>query len=274
MAHFKVIKKVATKLDDKIEGGFFKKIMPIPDVEKGKKILFVGPHPDDIEIGAGATVNKMIKNGKDVMMLVCTDGGGGSEDPSLTPEKIAEMRLKEAKNASQKLGCGNFENLMFPGGGRYDEWDLAIEIAKRIYEFSPDVIFCPDPNMPSETHPDHLKCGCAVRDALFISSYYFVAQRNGLNLDPAKIKHGHVLAYYFTARPNVFVEISKENVETRSDAIKLHTSQMPTISRLGTELYITLRDKAMGEECGVPLAEGFFAMNPTHQHCVSEINNW
>lgn len=274
MALFKVVKKVASKLDDKLEGGFLQKIVPLPDVEKGKKVLFVGPHPDDIEIGAGATLHKFIKEGRDVMMLVCTDGGCGMEDPSLTPEKIAQIRLEENKNSASYLGCAKIENLMFPDGGRYDEWDLAIEIAKRIYEFSPDVIFCPDPNMPSETHPDHLRCGRAVDDALFISSYYFVAQRNGLNLDPEKIKHSHVLAYYYTARPNSFVEVTEENTVARENAIKLHKSQMPGLSALGINLYLSLRDKHMGELCGVKTAEGYFVMAPMHQHCVSESNLW
>ncbi len=274
MAYFKAIKKVAAKLDDKCEGGFLRKVIPIPDVEKAKKVLFVGPHPDDIEIGAGATVNKFILEGREVMMLICTDGGAGMEDPKMTPEKIAAIRLEESKKAAASLGCTKIENLMFPDGGRYDEWDLAIEIAKKIYEFSPDVIFCPDPTMPSETHPDHLRCARAVGSALYLSSYYFVAQRNGLNLDPSKIKHSHVLAYYYTHRANSFVEVSAADVDARSAAIKLHESQMPKLALLGIELYLSLRDKSMGEQCGIERAEGFFVMAPMQQHCVSESNLW
>lgn len=272
MALFKLVKKAAGKIDDKMAGGFLNKIMPLPDVEKAKRVMFIGPHPDDIEIGAGATVDKMIKEGRTVSMLVCTDGGCGLEDSSLTPDIIAQTRFKEAQNAALSLGCDKIENLMFPDGGKYDEWDLAIEIAKRIYEFSPDVIFCPDPNLPSETHPDHLKCGRATNTALFISSYYFVAQRNGLQLDPKKIKHSHVIAYYYTHRANSFVEISDDNVVARERAIKLHKSQMPTLAAMGINLYLSLRDKNMGKLCGAKMAEGFFVLSPIYQHCVSEIN--
>ena len=33
-----------------------KAAVPIPKIEACERFLFVGPHPDDIEIGAGATV--------------------------------------------------------------------------------------------------------------------------------------------------------------------------------------------------------------------------
>ena len=32
---------------------------PLPDIESFERFLFIGPHPDDIEIGAGATAAKL-----------------------------------------------------------------------------------------------------------------------------------------------------------------------------------------------------------------------
>ena len=61
MALFKILAKVAKKIDkSKGEDTILKTIAPLPDIEKYKRIMFVGPHPDDIEIGAGATLSKMV----------------------------------------------------------------------------------------------------------------------------------------------------------------------------------------------------------------------
>ena len=36
---------------------------PLPDITKYERYLFLGPHPDDIEIGAGATAAKLAATG-------------------------------------------------------------------------------------------------------------------------------------------------------------------------------------------------------------------
>ena len=51
---------------------------PLPDIEKFDRYLFIGPHPDDIEIGAGATAAKLAARGKSVCFLICLDGRYGS----------------------------------------------------------------------------------------------------------------------------------------------------------------------------------------------------
>ena len=47
---------------------------PLPKIEEYNRFLFIGPHPDDIEIGAGATAAKLVDMGKEVRFLVCIDG--------------------------------------------------------------------------------------------------------------------------------------------------------------------------------------------------------
>ena len=55
---------------------------PLPDLEGFERYLFVGPHPDDIEIGAGATVSRLASLGKKITFLICTDGRYGDENTS------------------------------------------------------------------------------------------------------------------------------------------------------------------------------------------------
>ena len=44
---------------------------PLPRIEDSRRILFIGPHPDDIEIGAGATAAKLAAAGKKLCFLIC-----------------------------------------------------------------------------------------------------------------------------------------------------------------------------------------------------------
>lgn len=278
MALFKLKKKVVEGIDKMLKDDrLLQLIAPLPDVEKGKKFLFIGPHPDDIEIGAGATLVKLARMGKSIKMLVCTDGGAGTADPAITAEQVAETRLNECKKAVSTLNTnGNveFERLNFEDGGPYSEQDLAVEIGRVIYEYAPDVIFCPDPHLPTETHPDHLKCGRATNAALFISSYRIVAERNGLKLDPEKIKANHVVAYYYTHRANTFVEFTDDDQVKQVELMKCHASQMSPALAEGQALYLALRANRMGAQAGVKQAEGFFVEAPMHQHCVTESNAW
>ena len=71
---------------------------PAPKVEQYERYLFLGPHPDDIEIGAGATAAKLAAAGKQVCFLICTDGRYGLEHApqGTTPEELIELRKAEA----------------------------------------------------------------------------------------------------------------------------------------------------------------------------------
>lgn len=282
MAFFKAKKGLVLALDKISGNSLLKHIAPVPDIEKCKRALFVGPHPDDIEIGAGATIDKFVKSGKAVKMVVCTDGGSGSFNASDTIEGIVKKRADEAQNAAKLLGVPEIVNLGFPDGGRYSEDDLAEKIAKEIYEFKPDLVLCPDPCLPTETHPDHLKCARAAVTALTIASNYFSGKRHNLEFDPKEIIMMRKLAYFYTHRANVFVKVEEDNTTARLNSIKCHKSQFSPSLAEGLALYLAMRDKEMGylasgsdeENRKVKCAEGFFAMAPLHQHVTSEPNDW
>ncbi len=77
-----------------------KKAVPIPKLTNFDRFLFVGPHPDDIEVSCGGTVARLTSLGKTVTFAIVTDGSVGSIDNSLsfrqitrrTRRKIFELR--------------------------------------------------------------------------------------------------------------------------------------------------------------------------------------
>ena len=81
-----------------------KHAVPLPKPESFDRFLFVGPHPDDIEIGAGGLVSKLVRSGAEVYYLICCDGGCGSMDKCANVLDIAKKRKQEAIDAGKFLG--------------------------------------------------------------------------------------------------------------------------------------------------------------------------
>ena len=95
---------------------------PLPDLESFDRYLFIGPHPDDIEVGAGATAAKLAAAGKTVCFLVCLDGRFGLENaPAGTgPDELALLRTEEARHSARVLGVDDLRFLGLSDGGLYD----------------------------------------------------------------------------------------------------------------------------------------------------------
>ncbi len=76
-------------------------------------ILAIGAHPDDVELGCGATIAKEIANGKKAGILDLTRGELGTRGS-------AEIRDREAARAAAILGVSVRENLAFADGFFYE----------------------------------------------------------------------------------------------------------------------------------------------------------
>ncbi len=69
-------------------------------------ILAFGAHPDDVELGCGATIAKEISLGKKVGIVDLTRGELGTRGS-------ADLRDEEAANAAKILGVSVRENVAF-----------------------------------------------------------------------------------------------------------------------------------------------------------------
>src|SRR6266704_1750278 len=81
-----------------------------------RRVLMITAHPDDCEFGAGGTVAKFVKEGKDVALVVVTNGDKGSSDRTMTSPRLAEIRAEEQRNASRTLGVDQVTFLGYPDG--------------------------------------------------------------------------------------------------------------------------------------------------------------
>ncbi len=239
---------------------------PLPELEKYERYLFVGPHPDDIEIGAGATAAKLAAMGKSVAFLVCCDGRFGSS--VIAPSELIGIRQEEGRASAKCLGVNDVHYLSFCDGGFYDVRKLTTAIAKAVGEFKPDVIFAPDPFVSSECHADHLNVGRAASEVAYFAPYANLMAEHGA--ESAAVK---ALAYYMTAKPTRYVKTSAKLLKQQLTSIfDCHKSQFPEGSAEGKAiaLYLRLRSVDFGLRRACLHAEGFRVLGATQMHCLPE----
>lgn len=239
---------------------------PLPKLEKSERYLFIGPHPDDIEIGAGATAAKLVSAGKTVAFLCCIDGRYGSN--AVPPDELIPLRQAEAKASAAALGVTDVRFLPFCDGGFYELTELKSAIAKVVGEFKPDIIFCPDPQVKSECHPDHLNVGRVASEIAYFAPYEGIMQRHGAASAPVK-----AIAYYMTASPNRYVRTSKELLKRQLSAVfDCHKSQFPDGSAEGKAIamYLRIRSLDFGLRSFSLHAEGFRVLDTLRMHCLPE----
>ena len=239
----------------------------VPRLESFSRYLFVGPHPDDIEIGAGATASRLAAMGKQITFLICTDGRFGDGLTDLRGDALAGAREEEARCSAGLLGVADVRFLNLSDGGFYKQEELLAGIARVIGEVQPEVLLAPDPCVRSECHIDHLNVGQAVRRLACLAPYEGIMAGYGGKSAPVK-----ALAYYMTARPNRYVA-TRGHVDKQMKAIfDCHLTQFPPncAEARSIRLYLTLRSIDFGLRSLKGRAEGFRVLGTTHMHCLPE----
>ncbi len=242
---------------------------PFPKVDSFERYLFVGPHPDDIEIGAGATVAALAAQGKSICFLICTDGRYGTINlkEEISEEELIQIRRDEALRSAATLGVKDVRFLDFCDGGFYEQNELIKKIAGVISSFQPDIIFAPDPAPISECHADHLNVGKAVQSLAINACLPGIMKK--LGTEPCPLK---ALAFYMTAKPNAYMKTTGYFNKQIAALFDNHLSQYPEgcPDRDAIRLYLKLRAKDFGLRSFHITAEGFRMLATIHMHCLPE----
>lgn len=224
---------------------------------KKADVLVITPHPDDAEFGAAGSVAKMIKQGKEVVYVVCTTGGKGTEDINTKPQELASTREKEQKKAAQVLGVREVVFLRYPDQEIEDNSQFRKQIVRQIREFKPKLVITSDPYRRYIWHRDHRVVGQVVLDAVFPYARDIWAYPDLLEegLYPHKVKEVWLWAS------------EKEDINYRSDitltfdlklkALRCHKSQIKGPFSKEVEKWLCRRAKHMAEGQKFKLAEGF-----------------
>ena len=114
------------------------------------KVLAIGAHHDDIEMGCGGAVALHSRAGDDVMAIVVTGSGfvGSDGREVRSNKKVAG----EAKAASKILGIKKLINLDFPTNNVPFDESLVLALRKIVDEYEPDIVYT---HWDGDAHLDH-----------------------------------------------------------------------------------------------------------------------
>lgn len=241
---------------------------PLAKIEDFNTYLFIGPHPDDIEIGAGATIAKLVQMGKKVSFLIVTDGRYGTENTRLSDDALIRERKREAIASANSLGVQDVRFLTFSDGGLYDKDELLLSLTREVSKIRPDMILAPDPEVHSEAHLDHKNVGNAVKLLACFSKNPGVMKMRGAEAFDLK-----AAAFYMTSKPNRYVRLKKSHLSKQLSSIfQNHLTQFPENDPSGKQivLYLKIRSFDMGRRCLSLHGEGFRMVDGLHMHCLPE----
>ncbi|MBD65850.1 MAG: hypothetical protein CME62_11630 [Halobacteriovoraceae bacterium] len=115
-----------------------------------KSYVFIGAHPDDIEIGCGGTVLKLLSEGHHCEFIVVTKGDQGSLTHS--PTELTKIREKEARESAKLLGVENIHFMHLDDGLGGVQRKDKIALIKLIRTIRPYGAFI---HSSTDHHPDH-----------------------------------------------------------------------------------------------------------------------
>ena len=219
-------------------------------------ILAFGAHPDDVELGCGATVAKEISLGKKVGIVDLTRGELGTRGS-------AKIRDKEAAAAAEILGVSIRENLRFRDGFFVNDEKHQFEIIKMIRKYKPEIVLC---NAIDDRHIDHGKGSKLVSDACFLSGLRRIETIiNGEQQEAWRPKIVYHYIQWKNIEPDFVVDVSGF-MEIKEKAVMAYSSQFydpnskEPVSPIATKNFtdsINYRARDLGRLVFVDYAEGF-----------------
>jgi LmbE family N-acetylglucosaminyl deacetylase len=194
-----------------------------------KKIAVIVAHPDDAEFVCAGTIARWVDEGHEVVYVLLTSGDKGSDDPEMTPERLAATREAEQREAARILGARDVIFMRRPDGELEPNLELRREIVRVIRRLKPDVVVCQDPTVrwvdtQYINHPDHRAAGEATLAAVF------PAARDRMNfpellaegLEPHKVREIYLAG---AQTPDVAIDIT-EYLERKLESLRAHVSQI------------------------------------------------
>jgi LmbE family N-acetylglucosaminyl deacetylase len=118
------------------------------------RILAIGAHPDDLELGAGGTIARNVKNNHDVRFLILTFGETGGGRP--------EVRRKEAIESAALLGVRQVLFAGIPDRNVSEGIETIDKIEEVVNAFKPDRVLT---HSLSDRHQDHRNASKATFSA-------------------------------------------------------------------------------------------------------------
>ncbi|MHA1820133.1 MAG: PIG-L deacetylase family protein [Promethearchaeota archaeon] len=177
--------------------------------DKKKVVLFVSPHPDDIEFWAFDFCYQAVKAGWEVHQLLATCDEYGTPRNDFKGQRIQRIRRHEMQEAAKVYGIDPATNKPLVKLHWADYIDCFVPFNKHSVErfkkffrkIHPDIILGPDPFLYLDAHRDHIATGL---------NYYFALK----NLN--KEERPKLMLYFQTTSPDFFIADHKYLIPSKN----------------------------------------------------------
>ena len=195
----------------------------------GKRVLFLGAHPDDIELGCGALLHHIVKQ-TDVLCVTLSDNQKNPDLQNVKSEHFASMAVLGVPR--EKIVFGPFTTRVFPDS-RQEILEYFLSLRR---DFNPDLIFV---HSKQDVHQDHL--------TMTDESLRAFRGITVLGFDVVRSSYG-----FF---PHFLVEVTEEDMDKKIEALACYETYRDRYY-FNRELTrsIMIRHGALAE---CPFAEGF-----------------
>lgn len=213
--------------------------------------LIVVAHPDDEVLGAGATINKLIKNGNKVAVAIMSGHAAARANISAT---LSEDEVKAMSILGvEKVYHADFPNIKM---NTVPHLELVQYIEKCITEWQAEAIIT---HHPSDVNIDHQETSRAAIaacrlfqriegvPALRLFAYMEVPSSTDWSLNAAENRF----------QPNLFIEVGKEGVEKKIEAIRAYSGVMRPYPHPRSVEALTGLAASRGAQAGCEYAEAF-----------------
>ncbi len=219
-------------------------------------ILAFGAHPDDVELGCGGTIAKLVSEGKTCAIVDLTKGELGTRGTD-------EIRLEEAAESAKILGVAARENLAMKDGFLVNSEEYQLRIVKMIRKYRPEIVLA---NAIDDRHPDHAKAAKLVSDACFLAGLRKI--QTSLDGEFQEVWRPKQIFHYIQwkdIKPEFVIDIS-EHLNKKLQACMAFKTQFydpkstePETPITSKDFYesLTYRAQDLGRLSGVTYAEGF-----------------
>jgi LmbE family N-acetylglucosaminyl deacetylase len=273
-------------------GGVFLERPASGQPHKGKALLALQAHADDIALEASGTVAKLIEEGYTGYLVRATNDDMGDAPGLGTMGTIGENVLgNERDNAriAELLGCKRHFDLNY-GNHRMADVSLNELICRLILIIrvvKADTVVCWDPWAHDEENPDHYTLARALEAACWMAGRaHDYPEQFAAGLEPKEVQD----KYYFARRPEItrVVDISRQ-IDKKVEVNRANVAKGPA-GRLGSRLraelakrnqrlpllgeddttadrnyireFVMASSRELGRQYGVEYAEAFHYIGP------------
>lgn len=230
------------------------------DEHREGAVLAVFAHPDDAEISSGGTLAKWVAAGREVHLLILTNGDRGSSDPTLDRAELARIRRRESEAAGKVLGLASVRILDVHDGELENSAETRSQVVRSIREVRPRTVLSCDPTAwffdnRYYNHSDHRTAGVVALDAVFpgAGNPHFFAEHLEEGLEPHEVKD---VWLGWTLEANHHEDVTGY-LETKLAALSEHRSQIEGDGIRFFEEWLPREAEEAGGRIGVRHAESF-----------------